>query len=103
MEYKIINRVSKSKITTIDFNDFLTQTIFEIFDLKDWLKDEIILIEAEFRQKIKDYDWSDFKNKTESISIINSELTSSNENILNTYMLSELKSDSSYNEFSGSI
>lgn len=64
MEYKIINRVSKSKITTIDFNDFLIQTIFEIIDLKDWLKDEIILIEAEFRQKIKDHDWSDFKNKT---------------------------------------
>ena len=64
MEYKIINRVSKSKITTIDFNDFLIQTIFEIIDLKDWLKDEIILIEAEFRQKIKDYNWSDFKNKT---------------------------------------
>ena len=64
MEYKIINRVSKSKITTIDFNDFLIQTNFEIIDLKNWLEDEIILIEAEFRQKIKDYNWSDLKNKT---------------------------------------
>ena len=44
MDYKIINRVSKSKIITIDFNDFLGHTIFEVIDLKNWLKDEFICL-----------------------------------------------------------
>jgi len=35
MDYKIINRVSKSKIAVIDFNDFLDDINFEIIDLKN--------------------------------------------------------------------
>ena len=64
MDYKIINRVSKSKIMTIDFNDFLGDTIFEIIDLKNWLKDEFILIESDFREKIKSFNWEVLKEKT---------------------------------------
>lgn len=64
MEYKIINRVSKSKIMTIDFNDFLGDTIFEVIDLKNWLKDEFILIESDFREKIKSFNWEVLKEKT---------------------------------------
>lgn len=64
MDYKIINRVSKSKIITIDFNDFLGQTIFEVIDLKNWLKDEFILIESDFREKIKSFNWEVLKEKT---------------------------------------
>lgn len=64
MDYKIINRVSKSKIMTIDFNDFLGDTIFEVIDLKNWLKDEFILIESDFREKIKGFNWEVLKEKT---------------------------------------
>ena len=64
MEHKIINRVSKSKIMTIDFNDFLGDTIFEVIDLKNWLKDEFILIESDFREKIKSFNWEVLKEKT---------------------------------------
>ena len=32
MEYKILNRVSKSKIKTIDFNDFITIYNYEIIE-----------------------------------------------------------------------
>ena len=46
MEYKILNRVSKSKIKTIDFNDFITIYNYEIIDLKDWIKNDLILIES---------------------------------------------------------
>ena len=49
MEYKILNRVSKSKIKTIDFNDFITIYNYEIIDLKEWLKNDLILIESDFR------------------------------------------------------
>ena len=64
MDYKIINRVSKSKIMTIDFNEFLGDTIFEVIDLKNWLKDEFILIESDFREKIKSFNWEVLKEKT---------------------------------------
>ena len=64
MDYKIINRVSKSKIMTIDFNDFLSDTNFEIIDLKNWLKDEFILVESDFREKIKNFNWEVLKENT---------------------------------------
>jgi len=64
MDYKIINRVSKSKIMTIDFNEFLGDNIFEVIDLKNWLKDEFILIESDFREKIKSFNWEVLKEKT---------------------------------------
>ena len=64
MDYKIINRVSKSKIMTIDFNDFLVDTNFEVIDLKNWLKDEFILIETDFREKLKNFNWEVLKEKT---------------------------------------
>ena len=64
MDYKIINRVSKSKIITIDFNDFLGHTIFEVIDLKNWLKDEFILVESDFREKIKSFNWEVLKENT---------------------------------------
>ena len=63
MDYKIINRVSKSKIMTIDFNDFLADNNFEVIDLKNWLKDEFILIETDFREKIKSFNWEVLKEK----------------------------------------
>ena len=71
MDYKIINRVSKSKIMTIDFNDFLGDTIFEVIDLKNWLKDEFILIESDFREKIKSFNWEVLKEKTVLIQCTN--------------------------------
>ena len=49
---------------TIDFNDFLGDTIFEVIDLKNWLKDEFILVESDFREKIKSFNWEVLKEKT---------------------------------------
>ena len=63
MEYKILNRVSKSKIITIDFNDLRSQSIFEIIDLKEWLKDEFILVESDFRKKLQNYKFKNLKDK----------------------------------------
>ena len=44
MKYEIKNRVSESKLITIDFNDFLTGLYIEEFDIKPWLKDDLSLI-----------------------------------------------------------
>ena len=49
---------------TIDFNDFLGETNFEVIDLKNWLKDEFILVESDFREKIKSFNWEVLKEKT---------------------------------------
>ena len=63
MEYKILNRVSKSKIKTIDFNDLITIYNYEIIDLKDWLKNDLILIESDFRKKLQNYKFKNLKDK----------------------------------------
>ena len=49
---------------TIDFNDFLGDINFEVIDLKNWLKDEFILVESDFREKIKSFNWEVLKEKT---------------------------------------
>ena len=72
MKYEIKNRVSESKLITIDFNDFLTGLYIEEFDIKPWLKDDLILIEKEFRKNVRNFNWSLLKGKNISIICSNS-------------------------------
>ena len=44
MSKEIVNRVQKSGIVTIDFDDFVIPNIYKI-DLKDWLVDDFFLVE----------------------------------------------------------
>ena len=55
MKYEIENKISKSPIKTIDLDDFMLDINITVFDIKDWLKDELILIEKDFREKIESY------------------------------------------------
>ena len=71
MSHEIENRVSKSPIKTIDLDDFILNYNIEIFDIKVWLKDELILIERDFRDKVKSYDWSIYKKVFVSIQCSN--------------------------------
>tara|TARA_B100000886_G_scaffold213494_1_gene147972 strand:- start:9906 stop:10412 length:507 start_codon:yes stop_codon:yes gene_type:complete len=68
MTFEIKNRVAESRLVTIDFNDFLIDLSFKNFDIKCWLKDELILIEKDFRKNILEYDWS--VHKGENVCII---------------------------------
>tara|TARA_Y100000766_G_scaffold82492_1_gene70257 strand:- start:332 stop:838 length:507 start_codon:yes stop_codon:yes gene_type:complete len=56
MAKKIVNRVKNSGIMTIDFDDLLIPNIFEI-DLKNWLIDDLFLIEKKFRKTINSHSW----------------------------------------------
>ena len=47
MAKEIVNRVKNSGIMTIDFDDLLVPNIFEI-DLKNWLVDDLFLVEKKF-------------------------------------------------------
>lgn len=62
MSFEITNRVAESSLVTIDFDEFINQKKIIVFDLKIWLKDELILIEKDFRNKVNNHDWNDYNN-----------------------------------------
>ena len=59
---EIINRIKKSKLISIDLEDFYPIGERISFDIKDWLFEEAILKEKDFREHVKNHDWSVYKN-----------------------------------------
>ena len=62
MSNVIKNRVAESSLVTIDFDEFINQDKIIVFDLKMWLKDELILIEKDFRHKVNNHNWNDYND-----------------------------------------
>ena len=62
MSKEIINRVAKSNLITINLEDYYLQGHRTNLDIKDWLDQELVLKEKEFREKLKSFDWSQYKN-----------------------------------------
>jgi hypothetical protein len=62
MAAEIINRVANSKLKTFDLEEIYPEGKRVLFDIKDWLFEEIILKEKDFRQFVKDHDWSRYKH-----------------------------------------
>lgn len=63
MSDEIINRVENSNLVQVSLDDFYPKGDRVLFDIKRFLKDEIVLIEKEFRDKIKITDWAKYQNK----------------------------------------
>lgn len=63
MEDEIINKVSQSGLVTIDLESFYPEGERVLFDIKDLLFQELILKEKDFREFIKNEDWSKYKDK----------------------------------------
>ena len=61
-EEEIINRVANSKLRTFDLEEIYPEGKRVLFDVKDWLFQELILKETDFRESVKDHDWSQYKN-----------------------------------------
>ena len=61
MSEEIINRVSKSKLKTFDLEEIYPDGKRVLFDIKDWLFQELILKEIDFRKSVKNHDWSQYK------------------------------------------
>jgi len=59
---EIINRIKNSKLISIDLEDFYPIGERISFDIKDWLFEEAILKEKDFREYVKNHDWSVYKN-----------------------------------------
>lgn len=60
---EIINRVANSSIITIDLEDLSPKGERVIFDLKDYLYQELVLKEMDFRKALKELDWSLYEGK----------------------------------------
>lgn len=62
MTEEIINRVSNSKLKTFDLEEIYPEGQRVLFDIKDWLYQELILKETDFRASVKNHDWSQYRN-----------------------------------------
>lgn len=57
-EQTLVNRVDQSGLITIDLEKFFPSTVLLSFDIKDYLFHGLILKEKEFREALKNHDWS---------------------------------------------
>tara|TARA_R110002073_G_scaffold279026_1_gene442993 strand:- start:258897 stop:259406 length:510 start_codon:yes stop_codon:yes gene_type:complete len=62
MSEEIINRVSNSKLVTIDLEDYYPDGKRIVFDISVWLHEGLILIEKNFREKIELHDWNTYSD-----------------------------------------
>ncbi len=60
---ELVNRVATSAIVSINMEEFYPQEERVVFDLKPFLFQELILREKDFRQMLKELDWSVYSNK----------------------------------------
>ena len=63
----IINRVANSSLITIDLEDFYPSGNRVVFDIKDWLYEGLILREKDFREQVKNHDWSQYQGNYVSL------------------------------------
>jgi len=67
MRDEIVNRVSNSALITIDLADYAPSQSIAVLDVKDFLFQEIILKEKEFRTNLKEFDFSVYQGKIVAI------------------------------------
>lgn len=67
MQEEIINKVAQSSLITIDLEEWQDQRPQIIYDLKQNLFQELILKEKDFREFLKNHDWSIYKDKNVAI------------------------------------
>jgi hypothetical protein len=63
MSDEVVNRVANSKLKTIDLEDYYPKGTRTIIDIKKWLFHEQILKETDFREYLKNHDWSQYKDQ----------------------------------------
>lgn len=58
---EIVNKVKQSKLETIDLEKYAENVSIKELDLKDFLFQELILKEGEFREKMDNHDWEQYR------------------------------------------
>ena len=59
----LVNRVAESAIITINLEDYFPKNEFVVFDIKEYLFQGLILKEKDFRESLKNLDWSVYSSK----------------------------------------
>ena len=60
MAEEIVNRVSKSKLVTIELEDFYPEGDRFVLDISKWLHEGLILKEKEFRDNVQEHNWEKY-------------------------------------------
>ncbi len=63
MSGEIINRVASSSLITFNLADYYTSGERRTLDIKDWLFMGLMLKEKEFRESLRQHDWSSYTGK----------------------------------------
>lgn len=63
MDDIIINKVAQSAIMTLNLEEYIPKEEIVVFDLKEYLFMELILKEKDYREALKNIDWSIYKDK----------------------------------------
>lgn len=63
MSEAIVNKIANSGLITIDLETYLPKEAVKTFDLKDHLFMGLILKEKDFREALKNFDWSVYQDK----------------------------------------
>jgi hypothetical protein len=63
IQENIINKVAESGLTSFDLADYYPQGERVVYDIKDNLFQGLILKEKDFREFIKEHDWSQYQGK----------------------------------------
>ena len=71
MSDEIVNKVANSGLITIDLEEFYGDNERVLLDVKPLLFQELILKEKDFREFIKNEDWSKYKDKFVAITCTN--------------------------------
>ena len=67
MEDVIVNKVAESGLITLDLEEYYPKEETAIFDLKNYLFMELILKEKDYREALKNLDWSVYQYKNVAI------------------------------------
>ncbi len=60
---EIINKVANSKLEIFDLEDYYVSGIRTQIDICQWLSDGYLLREKDFREKLKNHDWMQYKDQ----------------------------------------
>lgn len=64
---EIVNKVANSVLEVFDLEDYYPSGIRTQLDISQWLLDGFLLKEKDFRESLKNHDWSQFQNHFVSI------------------------------------
>jgi hypothetical protein len=60
---EIVNRVAQSPLITLNLEEYYHTGERVVWDMKNWLFQEMILREKDFRAALKEHDWAQYENK----------------------------------------